>query len=102
MKPSVVSHALRTLVVVGGWQPVFIWGPPGSGKSAVVHQLAAELAIALRDLRALLLDPVDLRGLPFVGKDGRSQWATPDFLTQEGAGILFLDVYSPNLRSSTS
>ena len=53
--------------------------------------LAAELGIALRDIRALLLDPVDLRGLPFVGKDGRSQWATPEFLPQDGAGILFLD-----------
>jgi hypothetical protein len=50
---------------------VFIWGSPGTGKSAVLHQLAAELGIALRDIRALLLDPVDLRSLPFVGKDGR-------------------------------
>jgi MoxR-like ATPase len=57
----------------------------------VLHQLAAELGIALRDIRALLLDPVDLRGLPFVGRDGRSQWATPDFLPQDGEGILFLD-----------
>ena len=90
MKPSVVSHALRALVV-GEKQAVFIWGSPGSGKSAVVKQLAAELGIALHDIRALLLDPVDLRGLPFVGKDGRSQWATPDFLPQDGEGILFLD-----------
>ncbi len=42
-------------------------------------------------LRALLLDPVDLRGLPFLGPDGRSKWATPDFLPTEGEGILFLD-----------
>ena len=90
MKPSVVSHALRALVV-GEKQAVFIWGSPGSGKSAVVNQLAAELGVALRDIRALLLDPVDLRGLPFVGKDGRSQWATPAFLPQDGEGILFLD-----------
>ena len=90
MKPSVVFHALKALVV-GEKQAVFIWGSPGSGKSAVVNQLAAELRIALRDIRALLLDPVDLRGLPFVGKDGRSQWATPDFLPQNGEGILFLD-----------
>jgi len=90
MKPSVVSQALRTLAVVEK-QPVFIWGSPGNGKSAVVLQLAAELGIAVRDIRALLLDPVDLRGLPFVGKDGRSQWATPEFLPQGGEGILFLD-----------
>ena len=90
MKPSLVSRALRTLAIAGG-QPLFIWGPPGCGKSSVVNQLAADLGIALRDIRALLLDPVDLRGLPFIGKDGRSQWATPDFLPQDGEGILFLD-----------
>src|SRR5208337_2681926 len=90
MKPSVVSRALRTLLV-GERQPVFIWGSPGTGKSSVVNQLATEVGIALRDIRALLLDPVDLRGLPFVGRDGRSQWATPDFLPQDGEGILFLD-----------
>ena len=90
MKPSAVSRALRALVIQEE-QPVFIWGSPGTGKSAVVNQLAAELEIALRDIRALLLDPVDMRGLPFIGKDGRSQWATPDFLPQDGEGILFLD-----------
>ncbi len=67
MKPSVVSNALRALVV-GEKQAVFIWGSPGSGKSAVVNQLAADLGIALRDIRALLLDPVDLRGLPSWGR----------------------------------
>jgi len=90
MRPTAVSQALRHLVVEEQ-QPVFIWGSPGTGKSSVVNQLATELGIALRDIRALLLDPVDLRGLPFVGKDGRSQWATPDFLPQDGEGILFLD-----------
>jgi hypothetical protein len=89
MKASAISSALRTLVAAR--QPVFLWGGPGIGKSAIVHQLAAVLKVALQDVRALLLDPVDLRGLPFLGKDGRSKWATPEFLPQEGSGILFLD-----------
>src|SRR5713226_7324319 len=89
MKASAVANALRTLVSVR--QPVFIWGSPGVGKSAVVRQLAKELAIPLQDVRALLLDPVDLRGLPFLGADGRSKWATPEFLPESGSGILFLD-----------
>jgi MoxR-like ATPase len=89
MKASAVSSALRTLV--SAHQPVFIWGGPGIGKSAVVRQLAKQLAIPLQDVRALLLDPVDLRGLPFLGSDGRSKWATPEFLPQDGSGILFLD-----------
>jgi len=89
MKASVISNALRSLVAAR--QPVFLWGGPGIGKSAVVKQLASNLNIILQDVRALLLDPVDLRGLPFLGQDGRSRWATPDFLPQSGAGILFLD-----------
>ena len=89
MKASAISSALRTLVAAR--QPVFIWGGPGIGKSAVVRQFAEDLTVPLQDVRALLLDPVDLRGLPFLGTDGRLKWATPDFLPREGAGILFLD-----------
>jgi hypothetical protein len=89
MKASVIYRALRTLVAAK--QPVFIWGGPGIGKSAVVRHLAADSELPLQDVRALLLDPVDLRGLPFLGQDGRSKWATPEFLPQGGSGILFLD-----------
>jgi hypothetical protein len=89
MKASAVAAALRTLIA--GGQPVFLWGPPGIGKSAVVAQVAAALGVALEDIRALLLDPVDLRGLPFVTADGHSRWAPPGFLPQNGAGILFFD-----------
>jgi len=89
MKSSAISNALR--VLVSARQPAFLWGGPGIGKSAVIRQLAAALSTPLRDVRALLLDPVDLRGLPFLGNDGRSKWATPEFLPQDGSGILFLD-----------
>jgi hypothetical protein len=89
MKASAISSALRTLVAAK--QPVFLWGGPGIGKSAIVRELAGDLTIPLQDIRALLLDPVDLRGLPFLGSDGRSKWATPEFLPSAGEGILFLD-----------
>src|SRR5208337_1876086 len=68
MKASAVSEALRVLVAAR--RPVFIWGGPGVGKSSVVMQLAETLNVPLQDVRALLLDPVDLRGLPFLGSDG--------------------------------
>lgn len=89
MKASGVLSALCSLTAAR--QPVFIWGGPGIGKSAIVRQLAELLKIPLQDVRALLLDPVDLRGLPFLGQDGRSKWATPEFLPRDGSGILFLD-----------
>ena len=89
MKASSVAHALS--VLINARQPVFVWGGPGVGKSSIVRQLAQSLEQTLQDIRALLLDPVDLRGLPFLGTDGRSKWAAPEFLPQGGEGILFLD-----------
>jgi len=89
MKPSFVFSALRSLVRAK--QPVFLWASPGVGKSALCKQLATSMNLQLQDLRALLLDPVDLRGLPHLGSDGRAQWAIPEFLPKDGAGILFLD-----------
>lgn len=89
MKASAIAKALAALIAAQ--QPAFVWGGPGIGKSAVVKQLALALSLRLQDVRAVLLDPVDLRGLPYIGQDGRSKWATPDFLPQDGEGILFLD-----------
>jgi hypothetical protein len=42
------------------------------------------------DVRAVQLDPVDLRGLPRISAD-RAEWVPPRFLPVDGEGILFLD-----------
>ena len=89
IKPSEVSAALETLV--HAQQPGCVWSSPGIGKSDLMHQLAARLGMDIRDVRAVLLDPVDLRGLPHVNGDGRAHWAIPEFLPRDGKGILFLD-----------
>lgn len=89
MKSSKIANALKTLIDIR--QPVFLWGPPGIGKSQVVKKTARDLGLELIDIRAILLDPVDLRGLPRIDKDGLSQWCAPSFLPRKGAGVLFLD-----------
>lgn len=89
MKATHIKKALKTLISTK--QPTFLWGPPGVGKSQVVAQLAGEEKLLLIDVRAILLDPVDLRGLPHVNGDNRAHWCQPDFLPREGNGILFLD-----------
>lgn len=88
MKPSELTQALKCLVSIK--QQAIVWGDPGLGKSQIVHQLAASLGIQLKDVRAVLLDAVDLRGLPML-KDGKATWAIPSFLPTDGEGILFLD-----------
>lgn len=90
MTPSKIRQNLDSL-----WKtrwPAFIWGPPGVGKSAIVAQLAAERGLQLVDIRAPLLDPTDLRGIPAVVGD-RAEWFAPSFLPREGAapGVLFFD-----------
>jgi hypothetical protein len=88
MSPSDVIETLTAVLPTK--QPVYLWGAPGGGKSSVVRQVAAELKLEFRDLRATLLDPVDLRGLPKVsGK--KTTWCPPDFLPDGGSGVLLLD-----------
>lgn len=89
LKPSQVSSALE--YCLNASQPIALWGEPGIGKSAIVAATAKRLGVALQDVRAVLLDPVDLRGLPHVNGDGRAHWAIPEFLPRDGNGILFLD-----------
>ena len=89
MKPSELATALK--LCIQARQPVCAWGKPGIGKSQVVSQVGSDLNLTVKDVRAVLLDPVDLRGLPHVNGDGRSHWAIPEFLPRDGSGILFLD-----------
>ena len=89
LKPSQVKSSLRS--AISARRPVFLWGPPGVGKSQVVAQVADVGGLDLVDVRAVLLDPVDLRGLPHINGDGQAHWAIPDFLPKDGQGIMFLD-----------
>lgn len=90
MKPSrvieVLGQVLRTR-----W-PVFLWGPPGIGKSSVVRAVAEGLRLPVTDVRAGLLDPTDLRGIPAV-EGGRAVWCPPSFLPHDkrSKGLLFFD-----------
>ena len=64
MKPSELYEALHALI--GERVPMHIWGAAGVGKSQVVRQVARDLSWQFIDVRAVQLDPVDLRGLPRI------------------------------------
>lgn len=74
--------------------PPFLWGAPGVGKSDVVRAIAAEENKTIVDFRAVLRDPVDLRGLPSIDGD-TARWLPPGDLPNEERdgkeGILFMD-----------
>lgn len=93
-RPQVVAKVLKA--GIKAQQPLMIWGPPGVGKSDVVRQVAADMKYNLIDLRLALLDPVDLRGIPFVDQEAMvANWAAAGMLPNEQThgkhGILFLD-----------
>lgn len=89
-KPSELMRMLYRFVDLK--QPAFIWGGPGIGKSEIVRSIANKRKIGFIDYRALLRDPVDICGIPYVD-GGRTRWATPSFLPQDGEGIFFLDEF---------
>lgn len=90
MRTSDTVSAMRSLIA--SQIPTFLWGPPGIGKSSIIKQIAAQEGIGCIDLRLSLMDPTDLKGIPFYERDSHTAlWAPPSFLPREGRGILFLD-----------
>ncbi len=79
-------------------RPVFLWGPPGIGKSEVVSEITDELGGFMIDLRMAQMEPTDIRGIPFFNKDnGKMDWAPPvdlpdaELASQYPLIVLFLD-----------
>lgn len=82
-------------------RPVFLWGPPGIGKSELVKQIGDSGALGkthVIDMRLALFEPTDLRGYPVPNMEtGVMQWLPPaDLPSEELAAqydtvIVFLD-----------
>ena len=79
-------------------RPMFLWGPPGIGKSEVVADITAELGGFMIDLRLGQMDPTDIRGIPFYNKEqGKMDWAPPidlpdaELASQYPVIVLFMD-----------
>lgn len=111
MRPKQIAEALNVAIEVQ--RPIFIWGPPGVGKSEVVEQVAKQREGELRDVRLNLMDPTDIKGFPVPNMEmGRMDWLPASFLPEmlvkrdvkvtskktesqlvenDSTGILFLD-----------
>ena len=75
-------------------RPVFLWGPPGIGKSDIVKQIAGETDREVIDVRLSLWEPTDIKGIPYYNSDlGTMTWAPPAELPSdpESKAVLFLD-----------
>ena len=93
MKPTLtlsqkeLSTFLLNVAVV---RPVFIWGPPGIGKSSLVEQFAAEVGLECMSMLGSQLAPEDIIGVPQI-VDGKSRFCPPAMIAREAPYCLFLD-----------
>jgi len=79
-------------------RPLFLWGPPGIGKSELVEGITRELGGLMIDLRLGQMEPTDIRGIPFYNKEKNiMEYAPPGDLpdaetaAQYPVVVLFLD-----------
>jgi|TARA_B100000085_G_scaffold16326_1_gene14096 hypothetical protein len=82
-------------------RPIFLWGPAGIGKSELAQGIvdSGDMGNALlMDLRMALMEPTDVKGMPFYNKEtGTMDWAppvdlpSPELAKQYDTIVLFLD-----------
>jgi hypothetical protein len=75
-------------------RPVFLWGPPGIGKSDIVKQIGDDAGREVIDVRLALWEPTDIKGIPYYNADmGTMTWAPPAELptNSDSTAIIFLD-----------
>jgi MoxR-like ATPase len=89
--PSLTPSALTPyLLNVATVLPVFIWGPPGIGKSALVRDFAESVGLPCVSLLGSQLAPEDIIGVPqIIG--GKSRFCPPTQIARDEPYCLFLD-----------
>ncbi len=84
---------------------VMLWGPPGIGKSQAIRQIGERIEkktgkkVNFTDVRLLLFNPIDLRGIPTANADKTlAVWLRPQIFQMDASedvvNILFLDEIS--------
>lgn len=84
------SDLLEILLNIAPVRPVFIWGAPGIGKSALVEQFAEEVGLDCVSLLGSQLAPEDIIGIPQI-KGETSEFLPPKMIARKEPYVLFLD-----------
>ena len=75
-RPRDVRTRLTRCMQVG--RPAMIWGPPGIGKSELIAEIGKDTGRPVIDMRLLLLEPTDIKGIPYFDPATRTmKWAHP-------------------------
>lgn len=84
------KQLLDFLLNVAPVRPVFIWGAPGIGKSALVQTFAESVGLPCVSMLGSQLAPEDLIGVPQI-VDGISRFCPPAQIARSEPYCLFLD-----------
>ncbi len=84
------QELLEILLNISPVRPVFIWGAPGIGKSALVEKFAAEVGLPCISLLGSQLAPEDIIGIPQI-KGDTSEFLPPKMIARKEPYVLFLD-----------
>ena len=78
------------LFTVAPTRPVFIWGAPGIGKSALVEKFADDVGMECVSLLGSQLAPEDIIGIPRI-TDEVSEFLPPKMIARKEPYVLILD-----------
>ncbi len=84
------NDLLEILLNIAPVRPVFIWGAPGIGKSALVEQFAEEVGLPCVSLLGSQLAPEDIIGIPKISGN-TSEFLPPKMIARTEPYVLFLD-----------
>ncbi|MGE5405357.1 MAG: AAA family ATPase [Candidatus Saccharibacteria bacterium] len=88
---TVTQNRLSDLLLnVAIARPVFIWGPPGIGKSSLVQKFAEDVGLPCISLLGSQLAPEDIIGVPQI-IEGCSVFCPPRTIARKEPYCLFLD-----------
>lgn len=82
------KQLMDVLLNVATVRPVFIWGAPGIGKSAIVRQFAADVGLECVSLLGSQLAPEDIIGVPQI-VEGCSIFCPPGALQERNRTVCF-------------
>ena len=84
------NELLDILLNIAPTRPVFIWGAPGIGKSALVEKFSLEVGLPCVSLLGSQLAPEDIIGIPQI-KGDTSEFLPPKMIARKEPYVLFLD-----------
>lgn len=84
------DELMDVLLNIAPERPVFIWGAPGIGKSALVEAFADAVGLPCVSLLGSQLAPEDIIGIPQI-RGNTSEFLPPKMIAREEPYVLFLD-----------